>query len=116
MPAISSLTSWDAWIASAVSQWYGNSGVCMDTTCTSVPSASMSASRSSGVYRILGELIRMRLPLPTMNSCSPLRLVSHPVPVLAAGKGLPQDLRSQVGVNVDVSHESSSRTQACGAQ
>ena len=34
-----------------------------------------------------------------------LDFVSHPVPVLAAGKGLPQDLRSQVGVNVDVSHE-----------
>ena len=36
----------------------------------------------------------------------PLCLVRYPVAIPAAGKGLPKDLWRQVGMNVNVSHES----------
>ena len=45
-----------------------------------------------------------------------LDLVPHSVPVFAVFKGPPQDLRGQVGVNVDVSHELSSATRVWGAR
>ena len=80
----------------------------MDTTCTSVPSTSISASLCSGRYRIFGELIRNPFAVPHDELTVALRLVRHPVPVPAAGKGLPKDLWRQVGMNVNVSHESDS--------
>ena len=43
----------------------------VDSTYTCAPSAPISVSLYSGAYRIFGELIRIRLLCPTMNSQAP---------------------------------------------